>query len=85
MMERKKKPSVTIADVNSWLDENNDYQYLEEGVDYTLSYSNNTNAGTASVTITGINCYTGTKTVNLRSQTAAVAEIQERKISRQQA
>mgnify|MGYP000011276057 FL=1 len=61
---KEKKPSVTIADVNSWLDENNDYQYLEEGVDYTLSYSNNTNAGTASVTITGINCYTGTKTVN---------------------
>lgn len=42
---KEKKPSVTIADVNSWLDENNDYQYLEEGVDYTLSYSNNTNAG----------------------------------------
>ena len=60
----EKKPSVRIADVNSWQDSEDDYQYLEEGIDYTLSYSNNTNAGTASVTITGINCYKGTKTVN---------------------
>ena len=33
---------------------------LTAGTDYTLSYSNNTNAGTATVTITGIGNYTGT-------------------------
>ena len=32
--------------------------------DYTVSYSDNTNAGTATVTITGMGNYTGTKTVN---------------------
>jgi len=34
------------------------------GDDYTVSYSNNTNAGTASITIIGIGDYTGNKTVN---------------------
>ncbi|MBR3328214.1 MAG: BspA family leucine-rich repeat surface protein [Atopobiaceae bacterium] len=36
---------------------------LREGIDYTLSYKNNVNAGTASVTVTGNGNYTGTKTV----------------------
>ena len=35
---------------------------LREGTDYNLSYSNNTNAGTASVTVTGKGNYTGTIT-----------------------
>ncbi len=34
-------------------------QALEEGYDYTLEYANNTNVGTATVTITGINRYAG--------------------------
>lgn len=34
---------------------------LEEKTDYTVSYSDNTNAGTAKVTITGARNYTGTK------------------------
>lgn len=33
---------------------------LELGRDYTLTYSNNTNAGTATVTVTGTGNYTGT-------------------------
>ncbi len=33
---------------------------LWEGTDYELSYSDNTDAGTASVTVQGINAYTGT-------------------------
>ena len=37
---------------------------LTSGTDYTVSYSNNTNAGTATVTITGMGNYTGTKTAN---------------------
>ncbi len=36
---------------------------LTKGTDYTLSYSNNTNAGTATMTITGEGSYTGTKSV----------------------
>ncbi len=35
---------------------------LEEGTDYTVKYSNNTKAGTATVTITGKGNYTGTLT-----------------------
>ena len=35
---------------------------LTEGTDYTVSYSNNVNAGTAVITITGIGNYTGTLT-----------------------
>ena len=37
---------------------------LSEGIDYQVSYSNNTNAGTATVTLTGINFYSGTYTTN---------------------
>ena len=39
---------------------------LREGTDYTVSYTNNVNIGTATVTITGIGSYTGTKTANFR-------------------
>ena len=76
---KEKKPSVTIADVNSWLDENNDYQYLEEDVDYTLSYSNNINPGTATVTITGKDCYTGSTSLNytISSGSAALKDISQ--------
>jgi len=36
---------------------------LEEGIDYKLSYSDNTNVGSATVTVTGIGNYNGTRTV----------------------
>ena len=39
---------------------------LTEGVDYTLSYSNNKNIGTATVTITGIGAFIGTRTVSFK-------------------
>ena len=45
-----KKPAVTISG-------------LKEGTDYRVSYSNNKNIGTATVTITGMRDYTGTKNV----------------------
>lgn len=41
-------PEVTLDD-----------QKLKQDVDYNVSYSNNTNVGTATVTVTGINRYTG--------------------------
>ena len=37
---------------------------LVSGTDYTVSYSNNINAGTATVTVTGMGNYTGTKSAN---------------------
>jgi hypothetical protein len=52
------KPSVTVTD--DWKIRT----LLTQGKDYELSYSNNTNAGTATVTITGIGNYAGTLTVN---------------------
>ncbi len=48
-----KEPRVTVKD---------GYTTLYEGTDYTVSYSNNVNVGTATVTIRGIGNYTGTKT-----------------------
>ncbi|MDD7642534.1 MAG: hypothetical protein PUK75_08690 [bacterium] len=39
---------------------------LREGTDYTVSYSNNVNMGTATVTITGIGTYSGTRTTTFR-------------------
>ena len=47
------KPTVTVKDGNAT---------LVEGTDYTVSYTNNVNVGTATVTATGIGNYSGTKT-----------------------
>lgn len=44
---------------------------LKEGTDYTLTYKNNVNAGTATITITGKNSYTGSKTVTFKITVAA--------------
>lgn len=37
---------------------------LNEGFDYTIEYSDNINVGKCTATITGMGCYTGTKTVD---------------------
>ena len=37
---------------------------LTRGTDYTVTYSNNTNVGTATMTINGIGSFSGTKTIN---------------------
>lgn len=49
------EPSVIVT-VNSTV--------LTKGVDYTVAYTNNTNAGTAAMTITGIGNYQGTVSKN---------------------
>lgn len=49
-----KKPSVTVKAGST---------KLKSGTDYKVTYSNNTNAGTASVKISGIGKYGGSKTV----------------------
>ncbi len=46
---------------------------LAKGTDYTLSYRNNTNAGTATVTITGIGDYTGTRTASFTINRRTIA------------
>jgi hypothetical protein len=48
-------PTVTVKDGSTT---------LTSGTDYIVSYSNNTNAGTATVTVTGMGNYTGTKAAN---------------------
>ncbi len=62
-----KKPTVTVTCNDTT---------LVSGTDYTVSYSNNTNAGTATVTVTGQGNYTGTVTknftINKASQTVSV-------------
>lgn len=50
---KAKTPTVTVK---------NDTATLVKDTDYTVEYSNNTNAGTATVTVTGIGNYTGTLT-----------------------
>ena len=47
------KPAVTVKNGNTT---------LKAGTDYTVSYTNNKNVGTATVTITGKGDYSGTKT-----------------------
>ena len=44
---------------------------LKLNTDYTLKYANNTKVGTATVTITGKGCYTGTKKVTFKIVKAA--------------
>ena len=52
---KAKKPTVTVKDGAA---------ALKEGTDYTATYSNNINAGTAKVTVTGKGNYKGTVTKN---------------------
>ena len=57
------KPSVTVKD--------GDNTILAEGTDYTVSYANNTNAGTASVVIAGKGNYGGSATKTFTINKAA--------------
>jgi len=57
------KPSVTVTH----------YGYtLTEGTDYTVHYSDNTNAGTATVTVTGMGGYSGTVSATFTIEKATV-------------
>lgn len=46
---------------------------LTAGTDYTVSYKNNTNAGTATVTITGNGNYTGTQDASFKISPASIS------------
>ena len=65
----EKKPDVTVT-VNK--------KQLKKGTDYTVSYDNNTNIGTASVTITGKGNYSGTvtKSFQITARDLSKCEIQ---------
>ena len=58
---KARKPSVTIIDSDIT---------LASGTDFTVSYANNINAGTASVTVTGAGWYTGEKTLTFQIKKA---------------
>ena len=57
-------PTVTVKDGT---------KTLTSGTDYTVAYSNNINAGTATVTITGKGNYTGTKTATFKIVARSIA------------
>ena len=46
---------------------------LKNGTDYTVSYKNNTNVGTATVTVTGKGNYTGSKSVTFKIGAQSIA------------
>lgn len=52
-------PEVTVVSIDQ---QSGTYNYLSEDSDYTLTFSNNINPGTATVTITGINNWGGSVT-----------------------
>lgn len=54
---KKIEPSVKLTYAN---------ESLKKGTDYTVSYDNNINVGTATATITGIGNFTGTTTVSFK-------------------
>lgn len=60
-------PSVTITDSMTG-------QTLTAGTDYTITYSNNTNPGTATITVTALSRnYTGSKVISFKIKSAAVS------------
>lgn len=60
-----KTPAVTGVKLNG--------RTLVSGTDYMVSYANNTNAGTATVTVTGKGNYTGTAVKNFTIQAANIS------------
>ena len=69
------KPSVSLT---------YKYKTLKKGTDYTVSYSNNINAGTATVTITGIGSYEGIASTTFQIKPRSLREVTARKISTQE-
>ncbi len=54
---------------------------LKNGEDYTISYTNNVNAGTAKITITGKGSYAGTKTVTFKIARRSISKLTYSKVS----
>lgn len=58
-------PDISVTDGN---------KTLKKDVDYTVTYSNNINAGTATITVTGIGNYKGTKTATFPIAAAPITD-----------
>ena len=70
-------PTVTVDLVLTYHGSNGTFnRTIEEGKDYELSYTNNVDAGTATVTITGKGNYTGTLTKTFQITPKEVTEAQ---------
>lgn len=70
---KARKPTVTSLVVNG--------RTLVKDTDFTVAYSNNTNAGTASVVITGKGSYAGTTTATFEIRRKSIAGLAANKIS----
>ena len=55
-------------------------KYDAKNADYTVSYSNNINAGTATVTITGIGSYEGTTGTTFQITSRSIGEVTVEKL-----
>ena len=60
------KPAVTVK---------HGQQTLKEGTDYTITYKSNTNAGTATITITGKGNYTATKNITFKINPKNISQL----------
>ena len=69
---KAKKPTITVKDGN---------KTLVKDTDYTITYGNNVNAGTAKVTVTGKGDYTGTVTKEFTITKADTPEQEGKKLS----
>ena len=70
--------AYTGAEINPIITVTYNSNVLVNGSDYTVSYSNNTNLGTATITITGLGNYIGVAT---KTFTIAAAEISDATLS----
>lgn len=57
-------------------------KYDAKNADYIVSYSNNINAGTATVTITGIGSYEGTTGTTFQITSRSIGEVTVEKIGK---
>ncbi len=71
-------PAVTLTDATTG-------KTLTAGTDYTITYSNNTNPGTASITVTALGKnYSGSKVISFKITSAAVSGLRATKIKNNQ-
>lgn len=70
----KVTPAITITDLG---------KTLVKDTDYTVAYANNTNAGTATVTIKGKGNYNGTKTINFNIVPQNMSKVKVAQIANQ--
>ena len=60
-----------------------DNQILKKGTDYSVSYSNNTNVGTAKMKIFGMGNYSGTKTIAFKIKAKNIKKLKLNKVKAQ--